>query len=173
MKVHIWPRGNNNVATGYWYAPTADCQFKTCFLFFFLLEMQGLGWNASCGFLYRVIITWSCWKMWLSTHCCNFFDIVCLLWQLLTVSDKPRALSTAANKPPDSPSSLFLLFSLHRLTQTQHTHTHLYINTYAAYTYARTLRSYWLTWPKNPNKHPLPLKTTASLYLSALLRNGP
>lgn len=45
---------------------------------------------------------------------------------LVVATANCKRQASGANKPPDSPSSLFLFFSLHRPTKTQHTHTFIY-----------------------------------------------
>lgn len=58
-----------------------------------------------------------------------------------------RQASSAEHRCKQTTRLSLLPFPLVLTAQTDKntTHTHLYINTYAAYTYARTLRGYWLT----------------------------
>ncbi len=129
-------------------------------------------WTVSCDFpVYHVIITCSCGvqENVASHSLLQFFYIVCLLWQLQTVNDKPQAprglLKTKLQTLSPLPLSPVLLCTDR---QKHHTHTHTHTQTYI-YMHTHTPATVWPVRGIQTNIL-CPLKTTVWIYV--LLRNG-
>ena len=89
-------------------------------------------WTISCDFLYPIIITCSCSvqeNVAFHSLLQFFYYIVCLLWQLQTVNDKPWALRLLKTKLQTPPTHLFSLFPFAQTeTYTNQTSIHAYIH---------------------------------------------